>query len=312
MNIVVIGPGALGLLFAGRLAAGGQAISLLDHNPQRAAELDNHILLSEKSRTADIALTITADPAVLTRAELILLCVKSHQVAAVLSDMQPHLQANTVVIGLQNGISHLPLFQEQQGLMALGVTAQGATLLAPGKVRHGGNGPTFIGMARSGQDNSALTKIAALFSSCKLSCRISANINEKLWRKLFINCGINGLTVLHDCNNGKLLNIPIAKQRLRKLVSEAMAVANRLGIEYTDDPVAQTLEVCQATADNISSMLQDIRAGRATEIRAINGAVCLLAKEHGISTPENDLLVQEVLAIEKGKKQQYNDEYLNP
>ncbi len=80
-----------------------------------------------------------------------------------------------------------------------------------------------------------------------------------------------------------------------------MTVAKAQGISWDDDPVTQTLQVCQATAANISSMLQDIRAGRATEINAINGAVCELARQHGLASPENDLLVQQVLAVERAK-----------
>ncbi len=302
MNIVVIGPGALGLLFAGRLAAGGQAVTLLDHNQQRAASLKNCIHLHDGSGTSSIPLSISADPASLNAAKLILVCVKSHQVQNALATILPYIQPTTVVIGLQNGIAHVPLFQAQTGLFALGVTAMGATLLEPGHVRHGGNGPTFIGFTNATHGHT-LADVAEIFSSCQLPAEVENDILSRLWRKLLINCGINGLSVIYDCPNGMLLTIPEARERLILLVSEAIAVAKAMGIEVGDDPLAQTLEVCQATAANISSMLQDVRARRATEIHAINGAVCKLAITKNIATPENDLLVQEVLAVEKPRIQ---------
>ncbi|MEN8140919.1 MAG: 2-dehydropantoate 2-reductase [Thermodesulfobacteriota bacterium] len=299
MNIVVIGPGALGLLFAGRLAAGGHGVTLLDHKPGRAAGLDNRIYLQESDgQRREIALTISAEQGLMARAELILLCVKSHQVEKALAVALPLMGADALLLGLQNGIAHLPFFKDDKRL-ALGVTAQGATLLGPGQVKHGGAGPTFIGFANGQQTLAPLTGVARALSASGIATEVTGEIRARLWRKLLINCGINGLTVLHDCANGELLTDDHRRQRLMRLVREAAAVARAKGIALDHDPVAQTIEVCGATAKNISSMLQDARASRGTEIMAINGAISELAAQQQIPTPENDLLVQQVLAITK-------------
>jgi 2-dehydropantoate 2-reductase len=125
------------------------------------------------------------------------------------------------------------------------------------------------------------------------------DIENRLWQKLLVNAGINGLTVLYDCPNGQLLEIPEASSRLRTLVEEGARIARHKGIDVGPDPVARTLEVCRDTASNISSMLQDVRLGRPTEIMAINGALLAEAKKWAIPAPENALLVSQILALEK-------------
>jgi 2-dehydropantoate 2-reductase len=191
-------------------------------------------------------------------------------------------------VGLQNGISHLPFFAESAAGLALGGDPQGATLLAPGHVRHGGDGPTALGFlqpATAGQ-NASLARATALLTAAGLTAQVVDDIENRLWQKLLVNAGINGLTVLHDCANGRLLEIAEARSRLMALVEEGVVLARHKGIDVGADPVARTLEVCRATAANISSMLQDVRNGRPTEIMAINGALVEKAKELAIPVPE--------------------------
>lgn len=300
MNIVVIGPGALGSLFSARLAAAGQDVTLLDHNQERATSLANRLVLTTADQTIETRLTITADSARLARADIVLLTVKSQHLAELMPAVCQQTAANAIIIGLQNGIGHLHLFEDSASGLALGVTAQGATLIKAGHVRHGGSGPTAIGFLHPNQAPESATarleKIAELLSQAGLATEVVANIEERLWQKLLINVGINGLTVLYNCSNGDLLEITEARDRLTALVTEGIEVARRKGIKLDGDPVARTLEVCKATAANTSSMLQDVRNNRPTEIMAINGALVAEAEKLAVPVPENALLVKEILA----------------
>ena len=108
------------------------------------------------------------------------------------------------------------------------------------------------------------------------------------------------ITVIFNCPNGELLNNPEAKKMLAAAVLEGQSVAKALGINVTEDPVSQTRAVCAATAGNISSMLQDVRRGRQTEIGAINGALLAKAEELGMNLPVNRDLVERIKEIEAG------------
>lgn len=301
MNIVVIGPGALGSLFSARLAAHGQSVTLLDHDPARAKAMDNHLILSTTGQEIRIKLAITADQSCLKQAELVLLTVKSHHVGDLLPAVLGCTDPECLILGLQNGIGHLHFFEDSAQALALGVTSQGATLLKAGHVRHGGDGPTAIGFLHPAPAPRAarLARAATTMSAAGLATKVVDDIEERLWQKLLINVGINALTVLYNCPNGHLLAIPEARARLCTLVEEGALVAHKKGLNVGADPVVRALEVCRATASNISSMLQDIRNGRKTEIMAINGALLMEAEKLAIPAPENELLVRQVLAAEK-------------
>lgn len=294
MNTVIIGAGALGSLFAARLSQGGQQVILFDYNPGRASTINNSITLLTSKKEYTFTLPVTSDPSCLKQADLVLLCTKSSAVEQGLTLIKNNSLRQPITLGFQNGIHHIePIAKMNQG--GFGVTAQGATLIKPGHVRHGGNGPTVIG--NLSQDKEPLKPIAELLSSARIPTKVSTEIESELWQKLLVNVGINGLTVLHQCPNGELLNIPAAKKRLLALVAEAQTVAHALGVKVGEDPAQRCLEVCKATATNISSMLQDFRRHKVSEIMAINGALVHEAKKVGIASPENDLLIHQVLKM---------------
>jgi 2-dehydropantoate 2-reductase len=311
MRIVVVGPGALGSLFAAVLAMHSQGVEqdrtrhevwLLDHDPSRARQLAaNGLLLERSGERYACPVHATAEPGKIGSADLVLLCVKSYDVADALQWIATLLKPDTLLLGMQNGIAHLQLLEAliDTPLVAVGVTAQGATLLAPGQVRHGGRGLTRIGFLQSPPAGGAvrLREVAATLEACGLETEIVADMLEPVWAKLFVNVGINALTAIHGCRNGDLLDMPEARVQLVEAVLEASTVARALEIPVGGDPVAATLDVCRATAENISSMLQDVQQQRPTEIDAINGAVV----EHGhrlqIPVPINELLVSKVKEI---------------
>jgi 2-dehydropantoate 2-reductase len=233
---------------------------------------------------------------------VVLLCVKSYDVASGLNQAASLLGTDTLLLALQNGIAHLELVDGRAGdcLSAVGVTALGATLLAPGHVRHGGSGLTRVGFLHRPTRYGAarLKAMAALLNGAGLATEIVADIRGQVWAKLLVNVGINGLTAIQGCRNGGLLDLPEVMDQLAAAVREAEAVARALGIRIVADPVTATLDVCRATRDNISSMLQDIRHKRPTEIDAINGAVVELGRHLHIPVPVNELLVRQVKEIE--------------
>lgn len=310
MRIVVVGPGALGSLFAAALlmysGPEGQAeheVWLLDHDSNRARLLaERGLLLERGGERFSCPVRATSSAAEIGRADLVLLCVKSYDVASGLKRAASLLRADTLLLALQNGIAHLELVERRAGdcLAAVGVTALGATQLAPGYVRHGGFGLTRIGFLHPPTSYGAarLKSMAALLNDAGLATRIVADMRGQVWAKLLVNVGINGLTAIQGCRNGGLLDLPEVTDQLAAAVLEAAAVARALKIHVVADPVAATLEVCRATRDNISSMLQDIRHKRPTEIDAINGAVVELGRHLHVPVPMNELLVRQVKEIE--------------
>lgn len=301
VKICVVGPGALGSLFAAILAGAGHQVWLLDHRAERARLIEvQGITLHEPQGTRAVTVRATADPTQLGVVEFIFLCVKSSAAAGAARDIQPLLGYDSLVVAFQNGIAHHNLLADILPLWALGVTAQGATLLAPGVVRHGGCGPTSVGFLSKvdALANRRLQQAVDLMNFAGISTTISYDILAVAWHKLIVNVGINAITALENCANGELLTRPVALATMQAAVQEASQVAQACGVQITSDPVGMTIDVCRKTAGNISSMLQDVRQRRQTEVEAINGMIVRQAAACGLDVPVNQALLAGVKALE--------------
>ena len=309
MKVVIIGPGALGCLLASSLSLKSKTdnpldIWILDHRPDRVRQLaQNGLILEEDGRKFHCRINATEDGREIGQTDIIFLCVKSLDVADGLAAAQSITADNTLLITLQNGIGHLDILQthKEPPFIALGVTAQGANLVGTGHVRHAGNGITRLGILNGSTNRltSILTEVAGLMNNAGIETSITENIIDFVWAKLLVNVGINALTAIHNCPNGELLESTAITKQLSDAVREAAAVARARGIQIVTDPVAVTLEVCIQTGLNISSMLQDVRNRRLTEIDSINGAIVNAARELQIPVPVNEELVRKVKEIEK-------------
>ena len=313
MKIAIIGPGALGCLLAAsltiKLDRSNKKIPaldlwLLDHWPDRAKKLNEQgLILEEGGQQKHCKIKATADPKAIGPADIIILCVKSLQVAAGLDLASQLVHEDTLLLTMQNGIGHLELLKDKQKppSIVIGVTAQGANLVAPGHVRHAGDGLTRVGFLKSVSFSKSLllAKMCNMLNYGGIETVIVDNIIDYVWSKLLINAGINALTAIHRYPNGKLLESADIKDRLTAAVSEGASVARTLGINLIGDPLAMTLEVCSKTAQNLSSMLQDVNNGRPTEIDSINGAIAAAGRKLDIPTPVNDALVEQIKEIEQ-------------
>ncbi len=310
MRIAVIGPGALGCLFAARLFLADNEqdqILLIDHKKERAELLNSRGILYQSTETPQCChIPVTAEPASIEPVDILLCCVKSHQLSSTLHSIAPLLNYSTLLVFFQNGISHLK-YGEEHTLplqVAYATSSEGATLLADGHVKHAGSGHTVLGFLSPAPDNNRkkLQQLNERLAYAGFSCSVSDTILNRLWEKLFVNVGINGLTALYNRKNGQLLTSCAARGKLKTLVKEAEAVARKIGITIENSPVKATLNVCKRTAGNVSSMLQDIRNNRPTEIDAINGEISRLGKELNVPTPVNDELLSQIRNLEKRKK----------
>jgi 2-dehydropantoate 2-reductase len=177
------------------------------------------------------------------------------------------------------------------------VTAQGATLVAPGLVRHGGNGATHMGEPQ-GEPTGRVEDLVALFNRAGLETRSSATMELLVWEKLLVNVGINAITALTGTRNGAVAEIEEARELSLAAVEEAIAVARARGFDVRPDMVERVQSVARATAVNRSSMGQDVDSKKRTEIEAINGAIVRFGEEADIAVPVNRTLTRLVKITE--------------
>ncbi len=306
MRIGIIGPGALGCLFASRLFSvvnKEDTVLLIDHRPERARHLNQQGIRCESLHSRqNIPVPVYSGPEEIGSIDVLFSCVKSYDLQHSLHFITPLLSPSTLFIFLQNGINHLQYGApgKLQVTPVFATSSEGATRLGSGHIRHAGSGHTSLGFL-SPQDKKAerqLQQLLLILQKSGFASSVTNDIRAKIWAKLFVNVGINGLTALHDRSNGQLLESATVLEQLTQLVQEAEQVARAADIVIHEDPLQSTLAVCRNTADNISSMLQDVRNRRPTEIDTINGAISRIGKELGIPTPKNDALITKIKKIE--------------
>jgi len=305
MKIVIVGPGAMGLIFAAFLSRTKEEVWILDKLENRAAKINqNGINVEGISGNWKAKVKATADPKEIGNAGLVIIAVKSYDTKTAIEFAKPLISNNTNILTLQNGIGNIEIIGEVIGPDNVigGVTNMGATLIDETHVRHAGTGESIIGKI-DGSMPVVMREIREIFNKAKLDLKVSRDIKGVLWSKLIINAGVNALASLTRLHNGKLIEYEGTRRILRDAVTEAVKIAKRKRIKLIyDDPLAKVEAVCEATSSNVCSMLQDVLRKKRTEIDFINGVVVRLGKELGIPVPVNTLLVDLIKTIELSHK----------
>jgi len=288
-SLLIVGTGALASLFGARLAAAGVQVTMLGSWPEALAALRTQgvRLVESDGREQAWPVRAVADPAECRGIPHALVLVKAWQTDRAGQQLAACLPPNGLALTLQNGWGNRERLEQTLGpqRVALGITTLGATLLAPGVVRAGGQGPVTLG------SHPRIQPLAELLGAAGFEMRLAEDVAGLAWGKLVINAAINPLTALLRVPNGALLERPEARELLGLAASEAAAVGRAQGLRLPfDDAVAAAEEVARRTAANHSSMFQDVQRGRPSEIDAICGAVVQAGQRVNLPTPINQTL----------------------
>ncbi|HVK99065.1 MAG TPA: 2-dehydropantoate 2-reductase [Dongiaceae bacterium] len=302
----ILGPGAIGSLFAWHLADAGLEVRLLTRPGGENARL---ITLDDQTGPAPTSATRAfhvdlGDSSVHTPIRRLLVTVKAHQTAAALEAIRHRVDASTLILFLQNGMGTWDyatrLFPNSRWLV--GTTTEGAWRAADRHIVHAGRGETWLGSLNPAWFEDA-RKLATSLGSTRFRPGLDINIQQRLWRKLAINCAINPLTVLYDCRNGELLEKPSALQQMEVVCNEVECVMSAaLGLTRPEPLLPLVRAVAEKTGANQSSMLQDYRRGLPTEIEFITGYLVAEGKRLGLPTPENAAILAAIRQLTPSQK----------
>ena len=295
-KILIRGTGALACLFAARLAAAGIQVNLLGTWGKGLKTLSKQgvSLIEANGNHRIYPVIVSCNPKDFLESKFALFLVKSYQTKDAGKQLAECLSEDGIALTLQNGIGNQEKLSNILGRkrVAVGVTSIGATLLGPGRVREGGTGIIQIGK------HPKLDTIIEWLKNAGFEIHIEDDINSLLWSKLILNAAINPVSALIKVTNGELINRKTARDLLIAAIQESKEVADALGISTSySDLVAALYNTLQLTANNRSSMLQDIERGAPTEIDAICGEIVKNGEQVGTPTPINRTLWQLVKAM---------------
>ncbi|GAB6887205.1 2-dehydropantoate 2-reductase [Desulfothermus okinawensis JCM 13304] len=309
MKIFVLGSGALGTLLGARLSKKNEVI-LYSTNKNHMQEIrDNGLKIEELDGTVNTYdLKVVLDSEKINFApDLVLVTLKTYSTYNGVKNIKDRLKGNPIYLTLQNGIGNVETLIEliNRDRIIAGITAQGATFVKPGYIRHGGDGVTYIGEIDK-DVTKRINDIVGIFNECRLKCFATNETTKLIWQKLLINIGINAITAIARARNGYIERSVHAREISKSAVSEAILIAKKLGLEFEENIFDVVLDVAKKTEKNISSMHQDILNKKKTEIDAINGAIVKYGEEFGIPTPVNKTLTGLIKLIEQKNLEEKN------
>jgi 2-dehydropantoate 2-reductase len=293
MKILVLGAGAIGSLYAAKLAD-AHAVTVLAR-PEHAAAINEAglRLVGHESSAHRVSAVTEVDR--IAPGTLVLLTSKVNGNRAIADAIRGKVGSESTILCIQNGLGGEDIVKEALGandapLVLRAVTQFGAIYQAPGVIDFKVAGYTII-------ENSARSQsVAEILTGSGLDGRVSANIKVEVWRKLIFNCVINPITSLLGSEVGAIADARLDPIK-RLVIAECLAVAARDGVTFDFDFV-EALATVFGRSRNIASMRQDLLRRRTTEIDFMNGAVVALGRRHGIACPVNTSLVALVKAME--------------
>jgi 2-dehydropantoate 2-reductase len=289
-TVYILGAGSIGLMLAAHLSRVSPVV--LIRRPGHCAPELRFRFREQGSETA-VALLQRAADRLDAPARRMIVCTKAQDALAAVESVADCLTADSALLLMQNGMGSQEAIVNRFPAISIHAASstEGAYRESPDTVVHAGRGITRIGRM-----NGEAFAWTGLFRSAGLDAEQAEPIDWHLANKLRINCLINPLTVLHDCRNGKLLEIPEALARMRRLGAEADAVLSAAGFNLPELAFDTAVRVARATAANHSSMLQDARTGRSLELEYMTGYLLRLAEQHSVAADESRALCEELRA----------------
>ena len=290
----VLGAGALGCLFACALGRNGCPTTLLLRPGSRQTHAAVEVEHDGASSRLELPVSETSANGHISH---LLVTTKAQDVQAAVLSVAHRLDDSSQVLLMVNGLGFDRELRRELTAPEYfyGTTTEGAYRLGRHHICHAGRGLTRIG-----QPGRALAPDwFAQWSRAVDPTVWDPDIDRSLWLKLAINCAINPLSALQRCRNGELAS-PQLMPRVTALCQEIMGVSVAAGFgDVTTDLPAQVMAVIGATADNRSSMLQDVLAGRPTEIDYITGHLLRVAQRHGIAVPQNEAIYRSIVNLQE-------------
>ena len=296
MRFLVFGAGAMGSLFAAALA-GKHEVAVVARRAHVDAIRRSGLRVSGRTELS-VAVEAFEDASGAPTPDVVLVTVKSYDTPEAVRALEP-FWPDALFLSLQNGLGNLERLGERAARVLGGVTYHGVTSLGPGEIRHAGEGATVIGPFQ-GTSLGEAESVARALSECGLPTSVSEDVRRVLWIKAVVNACFNPITGLLRARSGTLVRSAELMECSAMIVDEAVRVAAGRGIPLDASHLLERVrEVSLATAENRSSMLQDLEKGRPTEIDAINGAIARMGAELGLECPVNRLLWLLVKAAEE-------------
>lgn len=321
MKICVVGAGAIGGYLGAKLALAGEEVTLIARGQHLEAiqKQGLELIMSDGSSHVVNPSLATSDINQAGTQDVVILAVKAQSLPAIAPALPSLYNPDTIVVTAQNGIpwwyfqKHGGEYEGQQihavdpeGIIAANIDVDrvigcvvypAVELQSPGVIRHI-EGDRFSLGEIDNSKTERIQKLAQSFKQAGFKAPVRSKIRTEIWIKLWGNLAFNPISALTRATLEQICQYPLTRELARQMMMEAQTIAEKLGIEFGIS-LEQRLNGAEKVGAHKTSMLQDIEAGRATEVEAILGSVIELGKLTHIPTPYMDTVYANVKLLEK-------------
>ncbi|MGB7606328.1 MAG: ketopantoate reductase family protein [Lutisporaceae bacterium] len=300
-KISLIGLGAIGTTYASKLHD-------MDSSSSRLTVIANQERIDRYSAKGIVVndkkyqFNYIKPDAVAEPADLIIVSVKFHQLSQAIKDMKNHIGENTIILSLMNGISSEKIIGEVYGMekllygMVIAIDAERNN----NNITYESTAKIYFGEADNTVYTDKVIAVKDLFDRANIEYIIPENMLYTLWWKFMFNVGINQTSALLKATYKVFQEIPEAEDFLRAAMKEVLVLSHKTGINLKEEDIDEFVNlVKRQSPDAKTSMLQDVEAGRKTEVEMLAGTVCELGEKYGVETPINKMLLNMIRIIEK-------------
>lgn len=288
MNFVILGAGAVGGYFGGRLASSGANVTFLirDHRYQQLTDTQLNVQSIHGDFTVIPSLALTAEQ--IERPDVVIVALKNYHLEGALPEIRHLVQKGAKVLPLLNGVQHMDVLVQEFGQDAVlgGLCYIEATLDSDGNVVHTSPMHDIVIGSLVSSDASVLKDLESAFKQSGVNIRVSESIMVDMWQKFIFLTSLSSITASIRKPIGPILNDAISKEFLEALIREIIAVAEEKQIQLPADTFEQIVNKLHSLSPSMTSSLhRDLEKGRPLEIDSLQGAVLDMAQPNDVKTP---------------------------
>jgi 2-dehydropantoate 2-reductase len=303
-TIAVVGAGAVGSYYGGRLAQHGRDVHFLVRSDYDAVRRSGLVIESCDGdfRIPPDVVRVYNDPRRMPRADLVIVTLKSTSNDQFAPLVRPLLKDDTAILTLQNGLGNEDRLAELFGVERVlgGMAFICINRVAPGVVRHTDFGFVRLGEFTRRDRRDRAEPIAAMFNASRVKCEVLDDLRFGRWQKLMWNIPFNGLGATLDLTTDQVIASDEGLRLVRELMQEVRAAARADGVELPEELVETNLHYTRSMGPYKTSMQVDRQQGRAMEVEAILGEPLRRARAGGVKTPVLEALYRAALVVDSG------------
>jgi len=301
-KVSLIGLGAIGISF-------GQKLQEMDPDmltviaDQRRIEKYSQQPLRVNGKPVQFHYATPEKPA--EPADLLLIAVKHHHLPETLDAIQRHVGENTTILSLMNGITSEEIIGQRYGMgkMLYGVCIGIDAVRDGQKTIYQNMGKIYFGEKNNANMSRRVKAVKALFDAAEIPNEIPEDMFKTMWWKYMANVGINQPSAILEASYGAFQEIPELNTMMEETMKEVIVLANAVGVNLTIADIEKFHDIINSFApEGKTSMLQDIEAGRKTEVEMLAGTMMELGEKHNVPTPYNRMMFHLIRTKEKMNK----------